>query len=200
LQNFINNPNKSSDIRPLVQCALIHYQFETIHPFFDGNGRIGRLLILLYLCENKLLSQPLLYLSAYFEKNRSEYYQRLREVSTKNDWISWIKFFLKGIALQADIATKVSENIMDLKIKYSTLLQRIKKSNFKTQTLMDNLFINPFISAPGARKILNTSFPTAKTHLKILEKLRILKKYKVPHSKAQIYVAEELFKTIMQKN
>jgi Fic family protein len=197
LQGFINNPLEHKDIRPLIQCALMHYQFESIHPFFDGNGRIGRLLIILYLCENKLLSQPLLYLSAYFEKNRGEYYKRLREVSMKNNWISWVKFFLKGIAIQAEAATRVSEKIMDLQKKYALDLQKNNEGNLKTQSLMAQLFINPYITIPTAQKILNTSFPTAKAHIKILEKLGIVREVAIKNSKAQVYLAEELFKTIM---
>ena len=196
LQRFVNSPQENKDMRPLIQCALMHYQFESIHPFFDGNGRIGRLLIILYLCENKLSSQPLLYLSAYFEKNRGEYYRRLREVSMKNEWISWIKFFLKGVAIQAEAATSVSEKIMDLQKKYTLSLQKNSGGNLKTQAIIDQLFINPYITIPTAQKLLKASFPTAKKHMEILEHLGIVREVAIKNSKAQVYLAEELLKTI----
>jgi Fic family protein len=199
LEDFIGNSGKYKDIRPLIQCALIHYQFETIHPFFDGNGRIGRLLVLLFLCEKGLLSQPLLYLSAYFERNRTEYYHKLRSVSMKNDWTNWLKFFLQGVAVQSDIATKVSEKVMDLEKEYYLKLQKMKIGNLKTHTLMEQLFVNPFITIPKAQEVLKVSFPTAKAHIEILEKIGALKQVEVKDSKGQVYLAEKLFKTIMQE-
>lgn len=101
LEKYIHsNPEEP----PLVQCALIHYQFEAIHPFLDGNGRIGRLLISFFLCERGYLPQALLYLSSFFEKHRDEYYSRLLAVCQKTDWRAWLEFFLRGIAVQAQDA------------------------------------------------------------------------------------------------
>jgi len=96
LENFIHNENL--DIPLLVKAAVIHYQFETIHPFLDGNGRIGRLLIPLFLIENNILENPLLYLSSYFDKDRNLYYTNLTNVRTQNNMLQWIKYFLVGIA------------------------------------------------------------------------------------------------------
>jgi len=135
----------------------------------------------------------------YFEKNREEYYKKLREVSTKNEWVPWIKFFLKGVAIQSEIATKVSENVMDLQKKYALLLKGNKDCNMKTQTIMEFLFFNPYITIPTAKKIINASFPTAKNHIEILEELGIIKKVNIVDSKSQFYLAEELLDTIMQR-
>lgn len=99
--------HEDDDIPALIKIALIHAQFETIHPFLDGNGRMGRLLITFWLCERKILSQPLLYLSYYFKQNRTEYYDRLMDVRTKGDWEGWVKFFLRGVANVSDEATEL---------------------------------------------------------------------------------------------
>src|SRR5438093_2787845 len=93
--------HSASSLPPLVRLALIHYQFEAVHPFLDGNGRIGRLLLTLLLNSENVLPQPLLYLSAYFERNRNEYYRRLLAVSQNGEWIEWLSFFLRGIAEQS---------------------------------------------------------------------------------------------------
>ena len=98
LERYLHEP---SDIPPLLRVALVHYQFEAIHPFLDGNGRVGRLLVSLLLLEWGLLPKPLLYLSAFFEANRSEYYDRLLAVSTAGDWHGWTKFFLAGVASES---------------------------------------------------------------------------------------------------
>ena len=119
LELFIH---EDDDIPALIKIALIHAQFETIHPFLDGNGRMGRLLITFWLCERKILSQPLLYLSYYFKQNRTEYYDRLMDVRTKGDWEGWVKFFLRGVANVSDEATEAAKQIITLKTMYSKVL------------------------------------------------------------------------------
>lgn len=109
-------------IPPLIKIALIHAQFETIHPFLDGNGRMGRLLITFWLCHQQILKQPLLYLSYYFKKNRTEYYDRLMDVRFKGAWEQWIKFFLKGISEVSKEATNSAKEIIELKEAASLVL------------------------------------------------------------------------------
>src|SRR4029077_8438281 len=107
---------------PLVQAALLHYQFEAIHPFLDGNGRVGRLLITLFLLERRLLPAPLLYLSAFFEATRREYYDRLRGVSQRGEWNAWIAYFLRGVARQAEDALRRAESINRLEDQWRETL------------------------------------------------------------------------------
>ena len=111
---------------PLIVAALAHYQFEAIHPFGDGNGRVGRLLISLVLHERGLLPQPLLYISAYFERSGAEYYDRLLRVSTHGDWHGWLAYFLKGVAIQAQAAVDDAERLLDLQARYHELLSKAR--------------------------------------------------------------------------
>ena len=143
---------------PLVKIALIHAQFETIHPFLDGNGRMGRLLITFWLCQQKILSQPLLYLSYYFKKNRIDYYDRLMIVRNTGDWEQWIKFFLKGISETSEEAISTAKEILMLKKICEDI---IVKSNNNYRQFLDLLFRNPVIDKQEAAKKLNVSQPTA---------------------------------------
>lgn len=149
-------------IPPLIKIALIHAQFETIHPFLDGNGRMGRLLITFWLCEQKVLQQPLLYLSYYFKKNRLEYYDRLMAVRLKGDWEGWIKFFLKGVIETSDEATESAKQILNLQKQYSDLIQE-KGYNINHKRVLEYLFEQPFPDKTAASKALNISFPTVST-------------------------------------
>ena len=171
LEKFIQSP--SPGIPVLIQCALVHYQFESIHPFADGNGRIGRLLIPLILAERKLLSRPLLYLSAYFEKNRSEYYHHLLSVSQNQTWIEWIQFFLKGVIIQATDAIQNIRHLIDLRASYENRLRLTKVSGSAIQ-LMPYLFANPVVTIPGAKRFLNVTYPSAKLAVQRLQKIGIL--------------------------
>ena len=129
----------------LIQCALVHYQFEAIHPFVDGNGRIGRLLITFMLLERGLLSQPLLYLSDFFEQHRDEYYRLLLNVSQKGDWKAWITFFLNGVRQQSEDALLTVQELLNLQSEYRALGtgRKVPKS---VNPLIDYLFANPIIS------------------------------------------------------
>src|SRR5512135_1526505 len=122
----------------LVQCAVMHEQFEAIHPFLDGNGRVGRLLITLFLVERGRLSQPLLYLSDYIEAHRQEYYDRLQRVRTDGDWPGWLRFFLMGVEQTARSAVRQASRLMDLREAYRGRLS--KKPN--ALRLLDELFVN----------------------------------------------------------
>ena len=136
-ENFLNNPPKHMSV--LIQCAIMHYQFEAIHPFQDGNGRIGRVLISLLLAEKKILEQPLLYISAYFEKNLGNYYTGLLQISQKSNWNDWLKFFMQAMAEQADITIKNIRNMLKLRETYENNLDKIHASK-NTYKLLDNLF------------------------------------------------------------
>ncbi len=150
---------EEDDIPSLIKIALIHAQFESIHPFLDGNGRVGRLLITFWLCSEKILSQPLLYLSYYFKSNRIEYYDRLMAVRKAGDWEGWVKFFLRGVASVSDEATESAKLIIQLKEKYSQVLS--EKTNNNYIKLLDHLFETPFISKNSAAEFLQISYPTA---------------------------------------
>lgn len=145
----------------LIKIGLIHAQFETIHPFLDGNGRMGRLLITFWLCQQEILTKPLLYLSYYFKKNRTEYYDRLMDVRKKGDWENWIKFFLKGIAEVADEATNSASAIINLKEDYTKLLYQREGINSYYPQLLDILFEHPFIKRTDVSELLGVSNPTA---------------------------------------
>src|SRR5260370_508823 len=140
-ERFLQAPSE----RPfLVDLALLHYQFEAIHPFRDGNGRVGRLLIPLLLCERNILTKPLLYLSAYFEQHRTEYADLLLRVSQKAAWEAWIEFFLKGIAEQAMDGVERATKLMALWQHYPKRLQTARAS-ILGQDLVDHLVMQPSI-------------------------------------------------------
>ena len=157
LENFFY---AEDNIPALIKIALIHSQFESIHPFLDGNGRMGRLLITFWLCQQDILSQPLLYLSYYFKKNRLEYYDRLMAVREKGDWEGWIKFFLKGVAMTADEATAAAKEIIKLK---SACENKIVSRGWSVvyNILLDYLFEFPIVSINDAVEKLQVSYPTA---------------------------------------
>lgn len=150
--------------------------FEAIHPFNDGNGRIGRLLISLLFAERKLLDQPLLYLSAYLERNKREYYSLLLDVSQKSDWINWIKFFLHGIISQTTDAVTNIQKLLSLKEEYEQRLDSNKASR-KTAMIVDLLFSNPVVTIPGVAKSVGLSYPGAKLNIDSLKKMNILIDY-----------------------
>lgn len=154
LEKFINKV-EGHTIPTLIEIALIHYQFETIHPFCDGNGRIGRLLINLLFCERKLLSSPLLYLSAFFVKHKSEYQDHLLRVSEQGLWENWINFFLLAVKEQAKDAVKRAKKLLDLWEIYRERLQQRKGYSTTALQLVDKLFEWPAITTPIARKVLN---------------------------------------------
>ena len=161
LERFIH------DDRPLpalIKLGLIHAQFETIHPFLDGNGRMGRLLITFLLCENDTLKQPLLYLSHYFKKNRSEYYDRLQAVRERGDWEGWLAFFLEGVYEVSREATDVARRVMRLREAYRGLItKKLGKGTARALTLLEDLFKTPFTSVAGIREATKLSASNANT-------------------------------------
>ena len=192
LERYIHsNPQEPA----LIQCALVHYQFEAIHPFVDGNGRIGRLLIMLMLLEKKLLSQPLLYLSDFFEQHRDEYYRLLLNVSQKGDWKVWITFFLNGIRQQSEDALLTIQKLLDLQSHYRTLAvgQRVPKV---VNRLIDYLFANPVISISALSKTWEVPFPTVQRGVNYLVEKGILREI-TGGRRNRLYVADEISNIIM---
>ncbi len=161
------------NIPALIKIALIHAQFESIHPFLDGNGRMGRLLITFWLCHQQILSQPLLYLSYYFKKNRLEYYDRLMAVREKGEWEGWIRFFLKGVSVTADEATSTAKDIIQLK---ATCENKIVSNGCNTMynILLEDIFMHPIVTINDAVEILKVSYPTAAKVIENFCKLDIL--------------------------
>ena len=158
---------------PLVQCAVAHYQFEAIHPFPDGNGRVGRLLIPLMLHKNGLMPKPLLYPSAYFEKHRQEYYKALLEVSKTGKWRRWIAFFLRALGQQADEAMGLVSRLAFLEEEYTKDLTG-RNVRASAMTLMKELIYNPYTTIPRAAKRLSITYPTAKAAVASLVEVGIL--------------------------
>lgn len=158
---------------PLVQVALAHYQFEAIHPFLDGNGRVGRLLITLFLIERGVLPTPLLYLSAFFEATRRDYYAHLLGVSTRAEWPAWLQYFLNGVSRQAEDALSRAERINALLIRW-----RKATSGTASKTplfLVDMLAANPYLTVKSAAKQLGVAFTTVQRAVGKLESLSIVK-------------------------
>ncbi len=148
LETFIHN---SRPMPPLIKLGLIHAQFETIHPFLDGNGRIGRLLITFLLCKNEILRKPLLYLSYYFKRHRAEYYDRLQAIRDQGRWEEWLKFFLKGVFEVSQGATGVARQIMRLREKdHEMIVDRMGKGAGTALVLLESLYGTPYISVQGA--------------------------------------------------
>lgn len=174
LDKFLNNDELQ--IPALVRIAIAHYQFETIHPFLDGNGRIGRLLITLYLVTAGVLDRPLLYLSAFFERNTSLYYDNLTTVRTRNDMQQWLKFFLVGVAETAAQATDTLSRILELKTSAEkTISDEFGRRSPGAFVLLQYLFRNPIISVDMAMKALQTSYRTANSHVALLCEHKILR-------------------------
>jgi Fic family protein len=145
------------DVPILVRCALAHAQFETIHPFLDGNGRVGRLLITFMLVEAKVLAKPLLYLSVFLKEHRSEYYDRLTAVRSKGDWEGWVKFFLKGVSETAKLASDTGAKINKLREQHRSMLSK----NIHGLALLDSLFDRPHLDVKRASDVMQCSVVTA---------------------------------------
>lgn len=176
-----------SDMPALIKIALIHAQFETIHPFLDGNGRMGRLLITFWLCQQEILSKPLLYLSYYFKQHRTEYYDRLMDVRKKGDWESWIKFFLRGVAEVSEEATDSAKAILRMKEDYSAQLYSRDANNSNYQRLLNELFEHPLIKRPDVMRMLGVSNPTAGSVIDVFLELGILTDLDEEKSRNKLY-------------
>ena len=162
------------DLPPLVRAGLLHAQFETIHPFLDGNGRLGRLLVTLALEHWKLLSQPLLYLSLFFKRHRAEYYRLLNQIRIEGDWEAWISFFLEGVAVIADEAADMARDQFVLVSRDRERLLARPDSTVVSLRLFERLPMKPILTAANVVVELETTKPTAMKAINLLVEAGIL--------------------------
>lgn len=192
-ERFLNTPGD----RPIVvDLALMHYQFEAIHPFMDGNGRVGRLLFTLMLGERGLLPQPLLYLSDYLERHDDEYREHLLAVSQRGAWNGWIHFLARGIVEQARDAATRAARLLDLWRKYQKQVGSLTRGGAAIQ-LIDLLFTHPFITIPNAAQFLNQTYPAAANNVDKLVEAGIIQE-KVGSSNPKVFVASEILALLDQ--
>lgn len=159
LELFIHS---ESDLPLLLKIGLIHAQFETIHPFLDGNGRVGRLLITFLLCEKEVLIKPVLYISHYFKKNRQKYYDLLQRVRDSGDWESWLSFFLEGVSEVSNEATETSRNIVSLRENDRAIIQsKFGRTAANGLNVLEQMYSSPFVSVPDIAKYLDISYTAA---------------------------------------
>ena len=151
----------------LVQCGLAHAQFETIHPFLDGNGRVGRLLITFLLCWRRVLHRPMLYLSLYLKTHRAEYYDRLQAVRADGNWEGWLSFFLRGVAEVADEATRTARAILELREQHRALVAQKGVSTTSALALLESLYEAPVTTAAVVQRRLGCTHPTANKLLRL---------------------------------
>ncbi|HVR95212.1 MAG TPA: Fic family protein [Thermoanaerobaculia bacterium] len=187
-ERFLHERHQLPD---LVQCALMHEQFEAIHPFLDGNGRVGRLLITLFLTERGRLFQPLLYLSAYFEAHRQAYYDALQRVRTDGDWAGWLGFFLRGVEETAREAVHQASRLTDL---YDAFRLRLRQKP-NALALLDELFVNPYVTVSRAARALKVSDPTARQAIVLLEGAGLLEEIS-GRSWRRLYLARPILEAI----
>ena len=195
LDNLEQYINTNDGIDPLIKMAIIHYQFETIHPFYDGNGRTGRIINILYLVLNELLDLPILYLSSYIIKHKADYYRLLQEVRTKGSWEEWIIYMLEGIE---QTATKQVQLINDIKELMDNTKEKLKSELPKiySKDLLEVLFIHPYTKIDMLVDNLELHRDTASKHLKAMEKIGILNSVQIKNTK--FYVNVKLFE-LLQK-
>jgi Fic family protein len=159
----------------LIKAALAHVQFETIHPFLDGNGRLGRLLVTLILCAQDALTQPLLYLSLFFKQHRQEYYDRLDGVRVKGDWLGWLRFFLEGVQQTAQQATDTTGLILRLFDEDRRKVEDLGRKGGSAQRVLDQLRRHPITTIPNAAAQLHLTAPTVRSAVENLEGLGIIR-------------------------
>lgn len=191
LEKFLH---ADTDLPPLAELALIHYQFEAIHPFLDGNGRIGRLLITLFLCQQGILTKPLLYLSAFFERHRQEYYELLLGISQRGAWRRWIEFFLQAVVEQSNDAVRRARRLLGLHQSYyqTSLEKRLPPT---AGQLIELIFMRPVINVSVVREFLRVTFPAAQKAINALGKEGILTEI-TGGKRNKTYTAEEILKIL----
>jgi Fic family protein len=161
LERFLHT---DSELPLLVKIALAHAQFETIHPFLDGNGRVGRLLITFLLCEKRVLLKPVLYLSHYFKRHRAEYYERLQAVRDQGAWEAWIDFFLTGVAEVSQQATETVRRILALREEHRRrITDNLGRTAGNGHRVLEHLYEHPYLSFNQVRKLIGTTYPAANT-------------------------------------
>jgi len=188
LEKFIHT---STEVPVLARAAMIHYQFEALHPFLDGNGRVGRLLMALLFTEWNILSEPLLNLSVYFERYRQEYYDNLLAVSQRGDWEAWLRFFLRGVSSQAQDSLVRMQQLEAIRTKYEPLVKSDRNSE-RMGAVLDFLFARPILSAKQLAESVSMPFKTARQYIEKLAKAGILREV-TGNARNQIYRADEIF-------
>jgi Fic family protein len=182
------------DLPLLLQLAMAHYQFEAIHPFLDGNGRVGRLLLPLILIDRGALPQPLLYLSVYFEQHRDAYYEHLLFTSQRGDWEPWLQFFLRGVARQATDAEARTVRLVEMQAELRSELYDTKASNSMLR-LAESLFAHPFVTANGVQTLLGVTHPTARTAISGLVERGVLREV-TGRRRGRMYFADRIFDAV----
>jgi len=188
LEKYMND--ESDETNNLIRTALIHYQFETIHPFLDGNGRVGRLLIMLFLIDKKVLTTPALYISYFLKKYHSEYYSRLSDVRIKGHFEQWIKFFLRAIKESADDAVRTIDELSLIHEKNEITIQKLGRARINVLRVFEYLQSHPIIDIGKTAKALKLSFNTIRSAIKRLVDLSILQPTKNV-SRNQVFAYEE---------
>lgn len=191
IEKFIHN--KEIHIPELLRIGLVHYQFETIHPFLDGNGRVGRLIIPLYLVSKGIIQKPILYLSDFFEKNKKLYNDNLMRVREANDLGQWFKFFLVGIIETAKNGIETFDGIMQLQKQTDIKIQSLGSRASKAKKVIDYLYNRPMITADKVKKIASISMPSSYKLISSLEELNILKEM-TGGQRSRIYVFDDYMK------
>lgn len=193
LEAYING-SLDEDLDPLVKMAIIHFQFESIHPFYDGNGRTGRIINILYLVKEGLLDIPVLYLSQYIIQNKSEYYRLLQGVREEDLWEEWILYILKGVELTAYRTVALIKEMRQLMQYYKDVIRT--QTNFYRKELLENLFQHPYTKIAFIEKVLSVHRNTAAAYLNQLVELELLEKIKL--GKSNYYVNRALFNLLKQ--
>ncbi len=188
LERYFHAPARQD---PLVECFLTHYQFETIHPFMDGNGRVGRLLLVIMIQQRCHLTKPWLYLSDYFEQRRDEYCQRLFEVSAQGAWTEWVEFCLRGTILQAAATVSRCDKLRAIREDYMRRLTDVGGS-VRLNNIVEGLFNSPFVRITDIAAKLRVTYPTAKADVERLIQAKILRG--VPNVPQKTFYAEEVYK------
>jgi Fic family protein len=191
LEKFLHNEN--IPVPPLIKIGIAHYQFETIHPFLDGNGRIGRLLITLFLVSNQLLHKPTLYLSDFFEKNKLLYYDSLTIVRSKNNLTQWLKFFLEGVRNTAESSIQTFKNIILLRNEVEHRIISLGKKHVLAKELLQYLYSSPITDASDAAKYLSVNISTAIRLIDDFIRLNILIEI-TGYKRNRVFVFEEYMK------
>lgn len=197
VEKFANN--QENPIPDLIKIAIIHYQFETIHPFLDGNGRVGRLLITLYLVSVGILKRPILYLSDFFEQHRNLYYDNLMRVRTHNDINQWVKFFLTGVIETAKKGVWTFDNILQLQKSLEIDLKDLGSRSGDALKVIEQLYQNPIIDAKKMSQIIDKSMAPAYRLIEELEKRKIIKEI-TGNERDRIYVFEQYIKLFKDEN
>jgi len=172
IEKFIYN--ERIFIPELIKIGLVHYQFETIHPFLDGNGRVGRLLIPLYLVSKGILQKPILYLSDFFERNRNLYYDNIMVVREKNNLSQWFKFFLVGVIETSKNGIRTFDNILQLQKQVDAEIQKMGSRAINAKKVLDYLYNKPLINAEKVSEVTGVSMPSSYKLITDLEKIKVL--------------------------